>query len=65
MSINSRHALEDAAMRVEGEVVGCELFGGLGVRGIVQQDGAQDGLFGVDVRGQSGFQGEIGDGGHI
>ncbi len=60
-----RHAQEDAAMRVQGEVVGCQLFGGLGVGGIVQQDGAQDGLFGVDVRGQSGFQSEIGDGGHI
>ncbi len=43
-------------MRVEGEVIGFELFGGLGVGGIVQQDGAENGLFGVNVRGQSGFE---------
>ena len=59
------HAQEDAAMRVEREVVGLEDFGGLGVGGVVEQDGAQDGLFRVEVRGQSGFQGEVGDGGHI
>ena len=43
-------------MRVEGEVVGFELFRGFGVGGVVQQDGAEDGLFGVDVRGQSGVE---------
>ena len=52
-------------MRVEGKIVGLELFGGLGVGGIVQQDRAEDGLFGVDIRGQPGYPGEIGDGGHI
>jgi hypothetical protein len=51
-------------MRVEREIVGFELFGGLGVGGVVQQDGAQDGLFGVDIRGQSGVESEVGDGGH-
>ena len=44
---------------------GVELFGGLGVGGIVEQDGAEDGFFGVDVRGQAGVEGEIGDGGHV
>ena len=42
-----------------------ELLGGLGVGGIVQQDGAENGLFGVDVCGQSGVEGQVGDGGHI
>ena len=40
-------------MRVEREVVGLELLGGFGVGGIVEQDGAEDGLFGVDIRGQA------------
>ena len=52
-------------MRVEREVVGLENFGGLGVGGIVEQDRAQDGLFRVKIRGQAGFEGEVGDGGHI
>ena len=50
------HAQEDAPVRVEREVVGFELFRGLGVGGIVQQDGAEDGLLGVDVRGQAGIE---------
>ena len=50
------HAQEDAAMRVEREVVGLEPFGGLGVGRVVEQDGAEDGLFGVDVRGQAGVE---------
>jgi len=52
-------------MRVEGEVVGFEFFGGFGVGGIVQQDGSEDCLFGVDICGQSGIEPEVGDGGHI
>ena len=59
------HAQEDAAMRVEREVVGFEVFGGLGVGRVVQQDGAEDGLLGVDIRGQSGVESEIGDRGHV
>ena len=43
-------------MRVEREVVGVELLGRLGVRGVVQQNRAQNRLFGVDVRGQSGVE---------
>ena len=58
------HAQEDAAMRVEREVVGLDGFGGLGVGGVIEQDRAQDGLFRVDVRGQSGIESEVGDGGH-
>ena len=52
-------------MRVEREVVGLEGFGGLGVGGVIEQDRAQDGLFRVDIRGQSGIEGEVGDGGHL
>ena len=52
-------------MRVEGEVVRFELFRGLGVGGVVQQDGAEDGFFGVDIGGQSGVKRQVGDGGHI
>ena len=52
-------------MRVEGKVVGFEFFGGFGVGGIVQQDGSEDCLFGVDICGQSGIEPEVGDGGHI
>ena len=52
-------------MRVQGKVVRLELLGGLGVGRVVQQDGAQNGLFGVYVRRQSGIEGQVGDGGHI
>ena len=52
-------------MRVEGEVVGFELFRGLGVGRIVEENGAEDGLLGVYVRRQSGVEGQIGDPGHI
>ena len=59
------HAHIDAAMRVEREIVRLELFGGLGVGRIIQQDGAKNRLFGVDVRRQSGIESQIGDRGHI
>ena len=52
-------------MRVEREIVGLELFRGLGVGGVVQQDRAENRLFGVDVRRQSGVETEVGDRGHI
>jgi len=52
-------------MRVEREVIGFEFFGGFGVGRIVQQDGSEDGLFGVYVCGQPGIKPEIGNGGHI
>jgi hypothetical protein len=35
------------------------------VGGIVQQDGTEDGLFGVYVCGESSVEAEVGDGGHI
>ncbi len=41
-----------------------ELFGSLGVGGVVEQDGAEDGLFGIDIGRQSGVKRQIGDGGH-
>ena len=52
-------------MRVEGKIVGFELFGGLGVGGVVQQDGAENGFFGFDVGGQAGVESQVGKGGHI
>ena len=52
-------------MRIEGEIVLGELFGGLGVGGIVQQNRAQDGLFGKDIRRQAGIARQVGDRGHI
>ena len=51
-------------MGVEGKIVRFDLFGGFGVGGIVEQNGAEDGLFGVDVRGHSGIESEVWDGGH-
>ena len=59
------HAQEDALVRVEREVVGLEPLGRLGVRGIVEQNGAEDGLFGVDVRWQAGVErSNVRQGGH-
>ena len=52
-------------MRVEREIVGLDVFGGLGVGSVIEQDRAQDGLFRVDIRGQSGIESEVGDGGHL
>ena len=56
------HAREDAAMRVEREVVGLE-FGGLIEEQAVEQDGAEDGALGFDASGESAFETVIG-GGH-
>ena len=59
------HAQEDAPVRVERKVVGLEAFGGLGVRGVVEQDGAENGLFGVDIRRQPGVErADVRQGGH-
>ncbi len=52
-------------MRIEREVVGLDEFRSLGVGSIIEQNRAQDGLFRVEVRGQSGFQGQVGDRGHL
>ena len=51
-------------MRVEREIVGLEGFGGLGVGGVIEQDCAEDGLFRIQIRGQAGFEGEVGDSRH-
>jgi len=51
-------------VRVEGEIVFCEFFGGLGVGGVVQQDGAENGPLGIHVGRQAGVESQIGDGGH-
>ena len=59
------HAQEDALVRVEREVVGLKALGGFGVRGVVEQDGAEDGFFGVDIRGQAGVErSDVRQGGH-
>ena len=52
-------------MRVERKIVLRELFSGLGMGGIVQQNRAQDGLLGKDIRRQSGIARQVGDRGHI
>ena len=44
-------------MRVESEIVGLDVFGGLCMGGVIEQNCAQDGPFRVEVRGQSGIQG--------
>ncbi len=51
-------------MRVERKIVRPDVFGGLGVGSVIEQDRAQDGLFRVDIRGQSGIESEVGDRGH-
>ena len=53
------HAGEDAAMRVEREVVGLE-FGGLVEEQAVEQDGAEDGALGFDAGGKSAFESVVG-----
>ena len=49
------HAGEDAAMRVEREVVGLE-YSGLVEEQTLHQDGAEDGALGVDAGGKTAFQ---------
>src|ERR1700722_19378707 len=51
-------------MRVARKIVGLDLLGILGMRSVVEQDGAENGFFGVDVRGKAGIESEIGEGGH-
>ena len=47
------HARVNAAMGVEREIFRLQMLGRLVVRKIVQQDGAEDGAFGFNVRGQA------------
>ena len=54
------HAQEDAAVGIEGEIVGLDRFGGFGVGGVIEQDGAEDGALGVEVGRQAGVEGKIG-----
>ena len=59
------HAHKDALVRVERKVVGLEPLGSLRVSGVVEQDGAKDGLFGVDIRRQAGVErSNVRQGGH-
>ncbi len=59
------HAQEDAPVRVERKIVRVDLLGGFRVRRIVQQNGAENGLLGVDIGGQSGVEArQVGNGGH-
>jgi hypothetical protein len=54
------HLREDAAVLVEEEIFGLEIFDG-GVEGVVvEDDGAEDGTLGVEVVGERLFEGGIG-----
>jgi hypothetical protein len=44
------HARVDAAVRVDGEIFGPEVLSGVVESVIVEEDGAQDGTLGVDIR---------------
>ncbi len=57
------HARIDAAMRVEREIVAGEMFGGLVVEGVVEQDGAEDRALGFHADGKSALETVVG-GGH-
>ena len=57
------HAGINAAMRVKREIVGREVFGGLIVERVVEQDRAQDRALGFHADRKSAFQTVIG-GGH-
>ena len=50
------HAGEDAPVLLHAEVVGVERAGGLNEIGIVQEDGAEDKSFRVQIRGQTLFE---------
>ncbi len=50
------HAQVDTSVRVEREIVGLDPLGGLGMGGVVQQNGAEDGLFGINISRQSGVK---------
>jgi hypothetical protein len=52
------HALEDAAMFFEAEVVGLERAGGLDVKGVVEEDGPEHEALGIDI-GRKTFLGGI------
>ncbi len=47
------HALEDAAVLLQAEVVGFERSGGLDIQAVVEQDGAEHEALGIDVRGKT------------
>ncbi len=57
------HLGEDAAVLVEEEILGLEIFDG-GVEGVVvENDGAEDGTLGVKIVGERLFEGGVG--GHL
>jgi hypothetical protein len=57
------HLGEDAAMLIEEEIVGAEILDG-GVQGVViEQNGAEDGAFGVEIVGEGLFESGL-RGGH-
>ena len=51
------HAGEDAAVFFEAEIVGLEFTGGLYIKAIVEQDGAEHETLGIDVAGQALIEG--------
>ena len=50
------HLLKDAAMRIEEEILGPEVFDGGVERLIVQQDGAKDGALRVQMLREGTFE---------
>ncbi len=49
------HALEDAAVLLQAEIVGFERAGGLNVEAVVEQDGAENESLGVGIGGKTLF----------
>ncbi len=58
------HAQEDALMRIKREIARVQLLSRLRVRCVIQQNRAQNGLFGVDVRRQPGVKSQVRDRSH-
>ena len=58
------HAGEDALVGGEREVLRAEGAGGLAVGVIVEEDGAEDGAFGVEGGGEAALEFDVGGGSH-
>ena len=58
------HAGEDALMGGEGKIVGAQGGGGFAVGVVVEEDGAEDGAFGVEGSGEAALKFDVGGSGH-
>ena len=58
------HAGEDALMGGEGKVVGAKEGSGFTVGVVVEEDGAEDGAFGVEGSGEAALKFDVGGSGH-